>query len=106
MTIPKPPATLKAAGRKFWNISQRELEIDEQHVIERFTMACKCLDEIAEYEKTLEAEGRFIRDRFEQIREHPAAKAIRENKVLFCRIIRELGLDLNVGPKTRIPGRY
>lgn len=102
----KIPSGLKTPGRKFYKKVLEEYELPETHDLERLFMAAKCIDEIADDEKTVKEEGRFIEDRFNQKREHPASKAIRDNKTLFCRIIRELGLDLATAQESRIPGRY
>ena len=102
----KIPSGLKVPGRKFYKKVLEEYDLPETHDLERLFMAARCLDEVAEDEKTVKAEGRFIFDRFQQKREHPASKAIRDNKTLFCRIIRELGLDLATAQESRIPGRY
>ncbi len=42
----------------------------------------------------------------QQVREHPAAKALRETRLLFCRLVRELGLDLEPPEESRIPRQY
>jgi phage terminase small subunit len=94
MKIPKVPNGLQAHGKKFFKKTLGEYELSAGYDIERLYMVCRCLDEIADAEKVVLNEGRFIEDRFKQKREHPAAKSIRENKIIFCRIIRELGLDL------------
>ena len=106
MKIPRAPAGLRFAGKKFWKKILREYEMGEAHDLQRLFMSCRCLDEIAESEKVVETEGRFILDRFKQTKEHPAARAIRENKILFCRIIRELGLDLAVSEDSRPRRQY
>jgi phage terminase small subunit len=97
---------LKAPGKRFYERARSENELEECHDLERLEMACHCLDEIAKDEKIVKKEGRYIEDRFKQKREHPAAKAIRENKIIFCRIIRELGLDLVTPDESRPPRRY
>jgi len=106
MKIQKPPAGLKSAGKKFWKHVLKDFEFTESHDLERLRQACGCVDSILEAEEVVEAEGRFIRDRFQQIKEHPACRAIRDNKVLFCRIIRELGLDISTPGDSRPPRQY
>jgi hypothetical protein len=64
------------------------------------------LGEVADAERVVSEEGRFIHDRFQQRREHPAAKMIRDNKTLFCRIIREMGLDIQGHTESRPPRQY
>jgi phage terminase small subunit len=97
---------LKAHGKKFYEKVLEEYDLPETHDRERLSMAAKCLDEIAADERTVKAEGRFIEDRFHQKREHPASKAIRDNKTLFCRIIRELALDITDPGDSRPPRQY
>jgi len=102
----KIPSGLKMPGRKFYKKVLEEYELPETHDLARLYMAARCLDEIAADEKTVKAEGRFIEDRFHQKREHPASKAIRDNKTLFCRIIRELALDITDPGDSRPPRQY
>lgn len=105
MKIPRTPTGLKAPGKQFWRKVLSEYQLEESHDLERLAQACGCLDQISECEKIVEAEGRFILDRFQQTKEHPASKAVRDNKILFCRILRELALDIAV-PDSRIPRQY
>ncbi len=106
MTPPIPPDGLEAAGNAFWSAAIREREFEEAHDLERLRMAARCLDELASDEAAVKAEGRFFPDRFGQPREHPAAKAIRDNKLLFIKIVRELGLDLVLPGTPHAPRRY
>ena len=104
MKLPQPPAHLQASGRKFWRLAHSEREFADSHDITRLDMACGCLDEIAADEARVKVEGAFVSDRFQQVKEHPARRAIRENKALFLKIVRELGLDL-VAPSEDRPRR-
>jgi phage terminase small subunit len=106
MKIPTPPNGLQSHGKKFFRKVLSEYVLTEGHDLERLFMGCRCLDEIAEAERVLKKDGRFIEDRFKQKREHPAAKSIRENKIIFCRIIRELGLDISNPGDSRPPRQY
>lgn len=101
----RTPAGLKAPGKRFFKKVMGEYELEDTHDLERLTQACKCLDEIGEAEAIIEAEGRFIEDRFKQRREHPAAKSIRDARTLFFRAVRELALDVEV-PESRPPRRF
>jgi len=40
------------------------------------------------------------------VKEHPAAKVIRDNRIIFCRIIRELALDIETPSESRPPRAY
>jgi phage terminase small subunit len=106
MKIPKVPNGLQSHGKKFFKKVLSEYVLTEGHDLERLFMGCRCLDEIAEAEEIVKKEGRFITDRFLQRKEHPASRAIRDNKTLFCRIIRELGLDISSPADSRPPRQY
>ena len=96
---------LKEKGLQFWEKVLSEYALEEAHDLARLRMACSCLDDIKEAEKQITKDGRFITDRYGQIKEHTALKSIRDNRIIFCRIIRELALDINV-PETRPPRQY
>ncbi len=106
MKIPRAPNGLQSHGKKFFKKVLSEYVLTEGHDLERLFMACRCLDEIADAEKVVTDEGRFIEDRFKQKREHPAAKSIRDNKIIFCRIIREVGLDIEGTQESRPQRQY
>jgi P27 family predicted phage terminase small subunit len=102
MTIPKD---LKKAGKAFWQSVMKENDLRESHDLARLEMAAKCLDDIASAEDQIKKGGLFVADRYGQMKENPAAKTIRENRIIFCRIIRELGLDLEI-QESRPPRLY
>ena len=103
--IKKPPAHLRVDGRRLWRGILREFEISETHDLELLGEACGCVDRISEARAEIEKAGSFFKDRFGQPREHPAHKTERDNKILLCRILRELNLDIEP-PESRPPGRY
>ena len=101
----RAPSELKAPGKRFFRKVLGEYELTDHHDLQRLAEACKCLDEIHEAEQVIAIEGRFIEDRFGQVREHPACKSIRDARTLFFRAVRELALDVEV-PESRPPRRY
>lgn len=106
MKVAQPPGALKAAGRKFWKKVLSEYVLSDAHDLQRLAMAAGCLDEIAGAEVVLKTDGYFTLDRYGGRRESPAAKSVRENKIIFCRIIRELGLDLEETEASRPRRQY
>lgn len=102
----KPRNGLGKTGRKFWNRVLAEFVIENEHDLRRLEMAARCLDEIEVAEEVVSREGMYIKDRFQQVREHPGMKTIRDSRGLFARLIRELGLDLQESPESRLPRRY
>jgi hypothetical protein len=99
----KAPTDLSGPGRAFWKkiTTDYELEIHHQELLRQ---ACKCLDDLALAEKALKEQGRYFLDRYDQWKEHPAAGDAKQLRGLFQRLVREIGLDVNV-PESR-PPRY
>ena len=106
MTAPKAPAGLRKDGKWFWERGTAEREFSEAHDIKRLEMGCRTLDEIASDEKTIKHEGRFTTDRWGRRIPHPALKTLAENRILFLRIIRELGLDITAPDDPRPRRQY
>ena len=101
----KLPRELKARGRKFWRQVTNDYDLVEYHHFELLKQACFCLDRVDLARKTIEREGPFILDRFNQCREHPGLKLEKDNRILFARLVRELGLDI-VTTESRPPAQY
>jgi len=106
MKIPRASIKLDRTGLKFRRQVLKEYQLNDTHDLRRLDLASHCLDRIEECREVIEAEGAFIFDRFKQRRENPALKAERDQKVIFLRIIRELGLDLNVSEDSRPRPKY
>jgi hypothetical protein len=106
MKYPKSSIKLDKVGAKFRRDVLKEYEFNDTHDFRRLDLAAHCLDRIAECHKVIEAEGVFIKDRFEQLRENPAIKVEKDQKVIFCRIVRELNLDIQPPKESRPPALY
>ncbi|MFC1580040.1 hypothetical protein ACFL4N_03930 [Thermodesulfobacteriota bacterium] len=104
--IPRCPKGLRKKGKEFFRKVVREYTFTEAHDLERLFQACGCLDTIGDAEEKVTQYGMFIQDRFNQIKESPAMKIIRDHKMLFCRIIRELNLDVALPGDPRPPRQY
>lgn len=102
----KTPTGLGSRGKQFWKRVLTEIPMDEAHDLERLRLACMTLDDLDAAERNIKAEGRYLKNRFGEARENPALKTVRDSRVVFCRIIRELGLDLEDGPESRPPRQY
>ena len=106
MKLPRAPNGLKNPGKRFWRKILTEYDLQDTHDFERLAMAAKCLDDLSDIEAKIETDGRFITNRYNTIVEHPGCKAIRDGRMLFIKIIRELGFDLTSGPESRPPRKY
>jgi phage terminase small subunit len=102
MVIPKG---LRKRGKQFFSKVSEMYDFEDIHDLERLEMAAKTLDELDFAEKQLRADGLYITNRYGNVTEHPAMKTIKDLRLLFVKIIRELGLDLPA-PDTHAPRRY
>lgn len=82
------------AAKKLYESTVQAFELDEHHLA-GLSLAADCLDRIQTAKDALRKDGDFVLDRYGQKKEHPAARTLRENKVVFSRLIRELKLDDN-----------
>ena len=97
----RPPLHLGDTGKGFWKKIVAEYEFEPHH-LEILGLAAKCLDRIASARELLDSEGVVVRDRFNCPKPHPAVAVELQNKTIFARLIRELGLDL-ADPGSRPP---
>lgn len=95
--IPEPPVELACAGLAFWRRVQEEFEMEPHH-LDLLASACQQLDRAAAAAAVIEAEGVTAKDRFGQVKTHPAVDIERNAHLAFCRLQRELGLDIAPPP--------
>lgn len=102
----KPPRGLKAPGRRAWRCFLEVFDLSEPQDLARLEQACRCLDEIEELSAVVKKEGRIVYPPSGTMREHPASKAVRELRIVFARLVREMGVDLKEAPESRPPRQY
>lgn len=106
MNNPESSIKLGKVGSKFRRDVLKEFRFDGTHDYHRLDLASHCRDRIEQCRKVIDKEGPFILDRFQVQKEHPAIKVEREQKIVFCRIIRELNLDIQEPADSRPPKLY
>lgn len=84
----------------------KEYDLSEAHDLARLSLACKCLDDLSVAEERVEKDGMFTENRYGNIVEHPAVKSIKDFRLLFVKIIRELSLDIVTPEDPRPPRQY
>jgi phage terminase small subunit len=89
----RAPKDLKSESKKFWIDTLRVYELEAHH-LKILEAACRCWDRILEARETVNEEGSYFIDRYEQPKPHPGLDVETKNKNLFMRLIRELCLDL------------
>ncbi len=87
-----PPSHLKAAGREHW-LSVLAMFTFSEHDLPMLQSACEQLDRAAEAREIIAKDGVTTKDRFGQLKEHPACAIERAAHLAFVRIERELALQ-------------
>jgi P27 family predicted phage terminase small subunit len=88
------PKHLNDAGKAFWKKVLSEYQFENEHDFKRLALCCECLDNIAVARKEIAEKGSFYTDRFKQPKPHPGYALIKDNMIVFTRILRELSLDI------------
>jgi hypothetical protein len=102
------PVELKARGRKFYAAVLKDFDPANfgPHDYQLLAQAGTCLDVIAEAEDELKKTGSYFIDRWGQPKQHPAHAVIRDNKIIFARLCRELNLSSEKPEDSRPPPLY
>lgn len=104
-TTPQPPATLGEAGRVFWARVLELYDLSDFHHQQLLLHCCEQLDRAAAAKLVIAKEGVTTKDRFGQLRVHPAVEVERSAMNSFRQNLRELGLDIEAPPTPRGPRR-
>lgn len=97
----RPPAHLRPSSKRWWSAIASEYELEPQHLA-LLDQAAKCLDRIESAREILDRDGVVTQDRFGCAKPHPAMAVELQNKTIFARLVREIGLDVT-DPDSRPP---
>lgn len=89
-----------------WVVDVESMFILEAHHRRLLEAAATAWDRATAARKMIAAEGAVYRDRFGQPKLHPAAHVERLSLLAFARLVRELGLDLEMPATPRPPSRW
>lgn len=89
--VPKPPRSLKAKGKALWCVVVEAFEL-EPYQLETLRLACEALDRVEEARSVIAQHGLVIAGRF-GLKSNPACDIEKDNKTLYARLMREIGLD-------------
>jgi hypothetical protein len=97
-------ARLGPEARALFDQTVALYNIDDPPSLVLLTNAALALDRLRRAEALVAKEGSTYRDRFNQIKSHPACARIDAENATIARCLRELGLDLTTTPvSSRIP---
>ena len=92
MSVPRPPPSLEKSGRRLWRSVVSTWLLDDRQ-LEILRLAAEASDRVEQAREVLAAEGLTIRDRYDQVKPHPAAGIELQNRGLVARLLRELKLE-------------
>jgi P27 family predicted phage terminase small subunit len=99
---PKAPAGLSTEAKKWWRKIVGEWSMDDSGLM-ILESALECFDRMRQAQASIAAEGAVVKDRFGQLKQHPAILTERDAKGGLLRHLKALNLDLEpLNPK---PGR-
>ena len=96
------PEHLEASTRKWFSQIVGDFELESHH-LRILEMAGAAWDEYQTARKAVAKHGQTYIDRYDQPRERPEVGIARQARVGFARLIRELALDVEPPPSTRLP---
>ena len=95
--LPKPPAHLSRESADWWRLVVSDFVLHAHH-LKLLTLAAETWDRLTQARERIAKDGPFAVNRFGELRPHPALAVERDARQGFCRILRELGLDLAPDP--------
>lgn len=104
----EPPPQLSDAAKAWWLEFVAEFDFSQPHHYQSLKLAFEALDRARWAVESMEANGMVYVDRWGQPKARPEVAIARDNTVLFCRVLREMGLDIQP-TDSRLPrpgGRY
>ena len=102
----KSPNYLSKKSRVFVNTILRDFQLETHHE-KLLLQAAECLDRIDQAREEILRDGLTVPTRDGGIKAHPCVNIERDCKILFSRLIRELGLDVeSTDEYTRLPRQY
>lgn len=91
---PAPPKDLPATARDLWRNLQREYGIADQAGLTLLTTAARAFARMEEARRLLDKDGCVTRDRWNQVKSHPAAQVERDSRAGLLAALRALHLDV------------
>jgi phage terminase small subunit len=102
------PSHLRDSTRIWWETVSSYFDLEPHHVM-LLTAAAEAWDRLQEAREAIAHDGAFVKDRFDQLKPHPALAVERDSRIGFARLLRELNLDSEPSAEPRPPpiaGRY
>jgi phage terminase small subunit len=104
----EPPEHLSDVAKIWWKEFTDVFDFSQPNHQQSLRLAFEALDRARWAVESIEANGMVYIDRWGQPKARPEVAIARDNTVLFCRVLREMGLDVQPSdPRLPRPaGRY
>ena len=89
--LPATPRSLRTKGKALWKSVTAQFEL-EGYQLESLRLACEALDRIEDARLAIQKHGLVIEGRL-GVKANPACDVEKNNKTIFARLLREIGLD-------------
>lgn len=103
MDTPKPPGDLKRSGRTLWRSVVADFDLDE-HERQLLHETCRTRDLLDRLQTTLDADG-VMSESSQGVRVHPAAVELRQQRVVFARLLAALNVPSGMQDESGAAGR-
>lgn len=93
-SAPSVPDQLSAAGKRLWRQIVAEYELDDPAGLAILTAGCEAFDRMKSAQKEIKRDGLTVRDRFGQLKAHPACNVERDSRAALLQALKSLNLDV------------
>lgn len=90
----KPPKNLSREAKRLWLSITSDYEIDDSAGLSILKVALEAFDRMRAAQAAIERDGLVLRDRYNQLRNHPAATIERDARSGFLLGMKALRLDI------------
>lgn len=97
--------TLQPGTKRWINAIRKEFSLESHHD-KLLCLAGASWDRILQSREQVRKEGCYVQDRFGQAKEHPGLTTERQSMIVYLRVMREVGLDLEPPGEVRTPRQY
>ncbi|MFF3180261.1 terminase [Rhodococcus pyridinivorans] len=102
-TLPEPaPDDLKETGRQLWTATQDDYDGLSTHELGLLRELCRTADTLDELQALLDRDGLLNRSS-QGVRVHPALPELRQQRIVYARLLAALGLELGVTDEPAAP---
>jgi len=92
---------LSKEAQKLYNVIKDEYGISDEAGLLLLKTSMESFDLMRSAQKQIEKEGLIIRDRFDQLKNHPAVIVLRDSKSAMLQSLKNLNLDFDPATKIR-----